>query len=172
HLRVLVGTRRSSGRVVRRRWCARESRVNITGTPPDRTLSVVLACEGAGDRLSERLDALARACEGLSAEVFAVHAADTIVTIPGDPPIPTTRLTAPSNLVPVLWGRGIAAARGRVVALTTTQFRVRDGWARALLAGSDARGGAGVGGGGARPRGRGPPGRPGCAAPPLGLSGR
>jgi len=120
--------------------------VNITGTPPDRTLSVVLACDGAVDRLSERLDALARACEGLSAEVFAVHAADTIVTIPGDPPIPTTRLTAPSNLVPVLWGRGIAAARGRVVALTTTQFRVRDGWARALLAGLDISGVVGVGG--------------------------
>ena len=118
----------------------------VTDAAPERTLSVVLACDGAVDRISERLDALARACEGLSADVFTVHAADTTVAIPADPPLPTTLLTAPSSLVPVLWGHGIAAARGRVVALTTTQFRVRDGWARALLAGFDANGIAGVGG--------------------------
>jgi hypothetical protein len=116
------------------------------GAATGRTLSVVLACDGAVDRMSERLDALARACEGLSADVFAVHGAATTVTIPADLPMPTTLLTAPSSLVPVLWGHGIAAARGRVVALTTTQFRVREGWARALLAGFDSKGVAGVGG--------------------------
>ena len=132
--------------MVRRRWCAREGRVSIKEAAPDRTLTVVLACDGVADRMSERLDALARTCKGLSAEVFAVHPANMPVAIPADPPIPTRLLTAPSDLVPVLWGYGIAAARGRVVALTTTQFRVRDGWARALLAGFDTSGVAGVGG--------------------------
>lgn len=102
--------------------------------PSERALSVVIACDGAIDRLPERLEALARACRGLSADVFVVHASGTSVALPDDLPIPTTRVTAPSSLVPVLWGYGISAARGRIVALTTTQFRVRDGWARALLA--------------------------------------
>ena len=116
------------------------------GGPPERMLSVVLACDGAGDRILDRLDALARACQGLSAEVLVVHAADTTVAIPRESPIPTTMLTAPSSLVPLLWGQGIAAARGKIVALTTTQLRVRDDWARALLAGFDVNGVAGVGG--------------------------
>jgi hypothetical protein len=115
-------------------------------SPPERILSVVIACDGAIDQLPERLDALARACEGLSADVFVVHSSDTHVPIPADLPIPTTRVTAPSELVPVLWGHGIAAARGRIVALTTTQFRVRDGWAHALLAEFDSRRLAAVGG--------------------------
>lgn len=113
---------------------------------PERALSVVIACDGAIDRLAERLDAIARACEGLSADVVVVHGSDTPVPIPAEPPMPTTRVTAPSGLVPVLWGYGIATARGRIVALTTTQFRVRDGWARALLADLDSKGLAAVGG--------------------------
>lgn len=42
----------------------------------------------------------------------------------------TTAANAP---VPVLWSRGIAAARGAVVALTTGHFFVSRGWAQALL---------------------------------------
>jgi hypothetical protein len=93
-----------------------------------------LACDGAVDQLPDRLDALASACEGLSTEVIVVHPDATTVVIPTNVPIPTSRATAPSRLVPVLWGKGIAVARGSVVALTTTQFRVRDGWARELTA--------------------------------------
>ena len=62
-----------------------------------------------------------------------VHPAGTSSGVPADPSIPTRVLAVPSDLVPILWGRGIAAAEGSVVALTTTQFRVRKEWAHALL---------------------------------------
>jgi hypothetical protein len=112
----------------------------------ERALSIVVACDGAIDRIPERLDALARACDGLPANVIVVHDAAVRVVLPAAPPISTTIMSAPSALVPVLWGRGMAEASGRIVALTTTQFRVQRGWARALLAPFEARDVAGVGG--------------------------
>jgi hypothetical protein len=50
-----------------------------------------------------------------------------------------------AELTPELWGRGLLAARGDVVAFTINQCTVQDGWARALLTGI-ANGDAGVGG--------------------------
>src|SRR5262249_52950176 len=109
-------------------------------------LSVVIACDGALDHLEDRLNALAVACAGIPTEVFVVHDAGSSVALPRAASISATTLTASSTLVPMLWGRGMAAARGNVVALTTTQFRVREGWAKAMLAGFGDEKVAGVGG--------------------------
>jgi hypothetical protein len=52
---------------------------------------------------------------------------------------------AAGTLVPVLWGRGLDTAGGAMVALTSSEYTVAVGWARALMAGLSA-GYAGVGG--------------------------
>lgn len=108
-------------------------------------LSVVLACDGALDRIGDRVEAIARACRGRTAELIVARSRDMSVALP-DATIPARVATADSALVPVLWGAGIAAARGAVVALTTTQFRVREDWARRLLAPFDDAGVVGAGG--------------------------
>ena len=104
------------------------------GTSEDPLLSVIVACDGALEQLADRLGAIARACVGLSVEVIVVYADYTTITIPPQTLLSVTSLRSPSALVPVLWARGISASRGHVVALTTTQFRVREGWGHALLA--------------------------------------
>ena len=109
-------------------------------------LSVVIACDGALDRLPERLDALARACAGVAVEAIVVHPSGVSVGLPHSLVLPTTLLAAPSSLVPLLWGRGLVAARGRLVAFTTTQFEMREGWGRALLDGFASGRHAGIGG--------------------------
>jgi hypothetical protein len=50
-----------------------------------------------------------------------------------------------AELTPELWGRGLLAAQGEVVAFTISQCTVQDGWARALMTGI-ANGDVGVGG--------------------------
>jgi hypothetical protein len=55
-------------------------------------------------------------------------------------------MTLPAGtLVPLLWGAGLRAARGRVVAFTIPECVVDRGWARAMLEGI-AAGASGVGG--------------------------
>jgi hypothetical protein len=122
------------------------------GAHQARALSVVVACDGSLDRVADRLHAIAVACEGIDAEAILVHAADTPVALPRVPPIATSVIAAPSTLVPVLWGRGIHEARGRIVALSTTQFRVRESWARELCAAFMTRDVVGAGGIMALPR--------------------
>ncbi len=112
----------------------------------ERDISVVVAFDGAADRLHDRLGAIARACAGVSAEVILVLPADARDDVAYLSTIPTQVITTPSTLVPVLWGHGIAAARGRIVALTTTQFLVRDGWVRELTAPLSQDGVVGAGG--------------------------
>lgn len=115
-------------------------------TTEELTLSVIVACDGALEGLADRLDAISRACAGVSTEVIVVHGADTTIIMP-TPASPSVRaLRAPSSLVPVLWGHGISVSRGRVVALTTTQFRVRPGWGLAMIAAFAVPSVAGVGG--------------------------
>lgn len=109
-------------------------------------LSVVVACDGAMGGMHESIDAVVRACAGLNSEIVLVHPSGTTLALPAIVSVPTRSIAAPSNLVPMLWGCGIADSRGTVVALTTTQFRVDPGWARALLEAVASQGVAGVGG--------------------------
>jgi hypothetical protein len=96
----------------------------------------------------DRLEAITRACRG------GGIAAEVVLACPrgiGSPPLPASAIPvrlvhADSRLVPVLWGAGIAAARGEIVALTTTQFRVRPDWASSLLAAFDDAEVVGAGG--------------------------
>lgn len=97
------------------------------------TLSVVMASDGAMDRIPDRLAALARACRGIAAEVVLVVPSGVEPTAVVDPPLKVRTVGASSGLVPVQWGHGILAASGPIVALTTSQFRVTDDWAYALL---------------------------------------
>ena len=97
-------------------------------------LSVVLACDGALDAIPDRLDMIARACQGLRAHVHITHSTEDVVRLQAPPPIATSLHAVSSRLVPVLWGAGMAVAQAPILALTTTQFRVRTGWARELIA--------------------------------------
>ena len=96
-------------------------------------LSVVLACDGALDALPDRLAMIARACRGRQAHVHVTHSTGDVVRLEAPPPIATSFHAVPSRLVPVLWGVGMASAQAPIVALTTTQFRVRESWARELI---------------------------------------
>lgn len=107
---------------------------------------MVVACDGGIGHLSETVDAIAQACKDVDAEIVVAHSTGLQIVLPDKGAIPVRSAEATSDLVPALWGSGIAASRGVVVALTTTQFRVEPGWARALLHELSAQGVAGVGG--------------------------
>lgn len=109
-------------------------------------LSVVVACDGGIGHLPQTVDAIVRACNGIDAEIVVAHSAGAPIALPDTCAIPLRTVTATSDLVPVLWGSGVAQSRGVVVALTTTQFRVEPEWATALLHEISAQGVAGVGG--------------------------
>ena len=109
-------------------------------------VSVVVAFDGAHEHVAERLMAIARVCGSLRAELVFVAPEGARVTLPAEFPVPVTSATAASDLVPVLWGRGIALARGTIVVLTTTQFRPRETWLDALLRRFDDATVVGVGG--------------------------
>ncbi|MEO6529195.1 MAG: glycosyltransferase [Gemmatimonadaceae bacterium] len=110
-------------------------------------LSVVVGSVDAAGTLRDCLDSLRAACDGIDAEILVVDAShdDGAAAICGD--FPEVRLsTLPhGTLVPVLWGAGLRAARGSVVAFSIGQCVVDPGWARAMLDGI-AGGAAGVGG--------------------------
>ncbi len=108
-------------------------------------LSIVLAVpHGAADRdasLGASLSAIARSAaglaDGLSYEVIVVATDARLPSLPE--PLQqtmqhTSAIVAPRGaLTPVMWGIGLRAARGRVVAFTTSQMRVGATWASALL---------------------------------------
>lgn len=97
------------------------------------------------------LDSIARSCLGSLAEIIAVgEFSGCPSTVSG---IPVRRIDAPpDSLTPVRWGLGLAAAQGRVVAFTTTEFLLSPDWARRMLE-AIADGAAGAAGGIAiRPR--------------------
>ena len=111
-------------------------------------LTVVIADREAEGSLGSALGAIRDACRGLDVELLVVgdHASS-------DPewPLPAGRdvhrLALPrGTLTPVLWGAGARVARGRVVAFTTSQMRVAEGWGRALhdAIGHDTIGAAGA----------------------------
>ena len=111
-------------------------------------LSVVIADATAGRSLESALDAIDTACEELLWELIIVgeHAPPN----DGSPAVRgrgARRIARPKGtLTPVLWGAGASAARGRVVAFTTTQMLVSGRWGRAL---HDAINGDAVGAAGA-----------------------
>jgi hypothetical protein len=96
-------------------------------------LSVVVACDGMLPALTDRLRAIEQACAGIRAEIIVVHPKEDEIAFPRGDSLSMASVGASSRLVPVLWGAGIAVARGAVVALTTTQFRVSANWATRLL---------------------------------------
>lgn len=97
-------------------------------------LSVVLADGSAGRSLESALDTLVGACTGLRCELIVVG--DYAPPDGGAPAVrgrEVRRIALPAGtLTPVLWGAGASAAQGRVVAFTTTQMLVANGWACAL----------------------------------------
>lgn len=96
------------------------------------------SCDGS---LAESLEAIAGSvhglADGLAYEVIVVAADASVLSgAPLTPPFSahTSTLVAPrAALTPVMWGIGLGAARGRVVAFTTTHMRVSATWARALI---------------------------------------
>lgn len=108
-------------------------------------LSVVLACGRNSLPPEESLAALRAACQGIETELIVAHAAG--VPVPHDGAAPPVAVAGGAEaLIPELWGLGIRAASGDVVALTIPECRVPAGWARALL-GAIADGATGAGGG-------------------------
>lgn len=107
---------------------------------------VVGSADGA-ESLRDCLAALRAACDGIDAEVLVVDASSGDLVAATCADFPEVRLSTlpPGTLVPQLWGSGLRAARGRVVAFTISQCVVDPGWARAMLDGI-AAGAAGVGG--------------------------
>lgn len=129
-----------------------------SGSPADPVrpeLSVVLACPD-GDDPDAALRALRRGTRGAATEVLVARpdgrAPEAEPGVRGDVrPVEGP----PDALVPELWGAGLQAARGGVVAFTTSRFRVSEGWAASLLE-ALAGGAAGAGGPVLLARGAGP----------------
>jgi hypothetical protein len=111
--------------------------------PAEIEMSVVVAAEGRSRNLDAAVRGILGSCEGLRSEVLVVRRPSG--SAPALPSAVRVLTGLESDLVPHLWARGIAEARGGAVALTTADFLVGDGWARALLAGLQS-GAAGVGG--------------------------
>jgi hypothetical protein len=99
-------------------------------TSPD--LTVVLALDDRAS-LDGALDSLRLACRGMSSELIVVVAGAPVDV----PAAGFTRVRVEcrpqGTLVPHLWGAGLGAASGRIVAFTTGQLRVSAAWARSLL---------------------------------------
>lgn len=106
-------------------------------------LSVVLAASTPPLPLHEVLAAIARACRGIRTEVILVSQ-DVAASGLGSLPVRVINST-PGTLTHVQWGQGARAATGRVVAFTTDQMRLGDGWGAAVIEAIDA-GAVGVGG--------------------------
>lgn len=111
------------------------------------TLSVVLASVESEATLDRAIDALIGACAGISSEIIVADASRdrSAELVDGHPAVHLIRRD-PDTLTPVLWADGIAASKGRYVALTTGHCIVRPGWAEALLESLEA-GAGGVGAG-------------------------
>ncbi len=115
----------------------------MRSSPDQRELSVVVAADGDAHAADACIRAILTATNGINAEVIVVRT--TNAERPSQEPHITTVSMPPGTLTPRLWSEGYRRANGRVVAFTTTHFRVGKGWAKALMAGID-RGWGGVGG--------------------------
>jgi hypothetical protein len=113
----------------------------------DVQLSVVAAGSGAVP-VAAHLQELRRACEGVATEFLFIIAGDrpSEQAAAGDLPVDVRIAHRPAGtLTPVLWGAGLEAARGPIVAFTTDQLRPAPGWAQTLLR-AVATGAVGAGG--------------------------
>ena len=97
-------------------------------------LSVVVARPDFAAKVADCLDALARSCEHIAAEILVVQPFDLapVASRDGGVRIRMVRVDA-GALVPQLWAAGIREAEGRSVALTLAACVVSPGWARAIL---------------------------------------
>ena len=114
---------------------------------PTPDLSVIVASVQSAQAIAKCLEALRAACNGVSAEFIVVEAGREDETRSVVDRLPGARLISLGfdELTPRLWSEGIHSSSGRVVALTTAQFRVSRGWAAAVL--SSLEGGASAVGG-------------------------
>ena len=81
------------------------------------------------------LESIATSCAHIDHEVIVVDSSrdDSAAIAARSLPAATIVRHGSALLVPNLWAAGIESARGSVVALTTANFRVSEGWAEALL---------------------------------------
>lgn len=105
---------------------------SVASAQTDPMLTVVVASDSDGGDLSAAVAAVEVSCRGLRANMVIVHDARETVVIPTDAAVPVSCITVSDALIPILWGHGILAATGSIVALTTSQFRVAESWAREL----------------------------------------
>lgn len=113
------------------------SRADSTSAPQSasRAFSVVLGSVNSARTIARSIAALRAACDGLDAEIIVIDASEdeTIARVRTVCPEAIVRRFPPGTLMPRLWSAGFALARGRVVAFTTGQCIVSEGWAKALL---------------------------------------
>lgn len=98
-------------------------------------LSVVVAAQQAGPNLPRCLAELASQLAEVDSEILVVHASGADGTdwnIRGCPDVRHLELPRGTD-VPRLWSAGIAAARGKIVALTIEQCIPEPGWAEQVL---------------------------------------
>lgn len=107
---------------------------------------MVAAGEGRGS-IRSCLEHLRTACAGIRHELLVVtRAGDAIAAIARDAAPEAVVLEGPAEaLTPVLWAIGMQRARGKVIGITTAQFAVEPGWARAMCR-AIAAGATGAGG--------------------------
>lgn len=117
----------------------------LTSATP--ALTVVVACIDARRTVAACLASIARACQGIDAEVIVVDASsDGTAEVVRAEAAHGRLLERPVGaLTPSLWAAGLAQARGRAVTFTIGQCQVGPGWARALLGGLET-GATGAGG--------------------------
>lgn len=121
--------------------------VGFAVKPSDLDLTVIVASVDCRRSIIAAVQSVLRSCSGMAAEVIVVDASVDSTGEIAKAAFPQIELLCEpaGTLVPELWARGIAEARGKVVALTIGQCVVGDGWAAELL--SEIRdGAAGVGG--------------------------
>ena len=124
----------------------------VTEPPPE--VSVVVA-------VWQELGALELCLRALESQTDLTTELIVVATAPGPGELelpPGTRwIAAPDGeLIPHLWARGIARARGRIVATTTAQFEPDGDWLHRLVDAHARLGAAGIGGSFGPPQGAGP----------------
>ena len=97
-------------------------------------LTIVVAAPTASSTLGECLDALAPQVRGRDIEVLVAAATAASAQLVRERFPQFTVIEAPaSSLLPDLWGAGVARARGRILALTSSACTPDRGWVEVIL---------------------------------------